>query len=311
MKASFNILCLYFCTLFVFTSCKKEIQESINPQISTPSKDILDLAYGGNAAQKMDVYLPASRNTNTKIIIFIHGGSFIEGDKSDFTTLVKELVKQDFAVVNINYRLVDKTGLYDSPSLHLESAVKIKDQVSDVSLAVDYVIAKAKEWQVSESKVAIAGHSAGATLALLYTYDARNSNKVKVVANLAGALDQTFSDIPDFILQILPDYILEGGYRYTGYEVKQANLVHYRAISPIYVANADKKVPTLTVFPEFNAVGDLPKQDIFTFNAFTNKLNSLNVPNKFVQIAGADHQFTLKINLVLKEVVDYFNSNLK
>ena len=70
-------------------------------------------------------------------------------------------------------------------------------------------------------------------------------------------------------------------------------------------------MPILTVFPEKNAVGDLPKQNRPTFDAFTSKLDSLNVPNKFVQIAGADHQFTFKFNIVLKEVVDYFNLNLK
>lgn len=311
MKISFKLTYFFFCLLIVCSSCKKDEPKKINPEIITAAKDILDLSYGGNAAQKMDVYLPTNRTANTKLIIFIHGGSFIEGDKSDFTAVVKELVREDFAVVNLNYRLVDQTGLYNSPSLHLESAVKVKDQVSDVSLAVDYVLTHAKEWQVSESKIAIAGHSAGATLALLYAYDVRNTNKVKAVANLAGALDQTFSDIPPILLQYLPDYILEAGYRYTGYTVDQANDQHYKAISPLYVANANQKIPTLNIFPENNAVGVLPKQDRATFNAFTTKLNSLNVPNKFVQIAGADHQFTLKFNLVLKEVVDYFNVNLK
>lgn len=310
MKISFKPIYLVLCVTLLFTACKKEQQKDVNVEIA--AKDILDLSYGSNARQKMDVYLPANRSANTKLVVFVHGGSFIEGDKSDFTTLVKELVKQNFAVVNMNYRLVDATGLFDTPVKHLESSVKIKDQVTDVSTVIDYVLAHAKEWQVSESKIALAGHSAGATLSLLYTYDARNTNKVKVVANLAGALDQTFSEIPDFLLQLfLPASVLEGGYRYTGYPVLAANDTHYRAISPLYVANANQKIPTLNVFPELNAVGDLPKQDRATFDAFTAKLNSLNVPNKFVQIAGADHEFTSKFSLVLKEVVDYFNANLK
>lgn len=310
MKISFKPVYLFLCVTLLFTACKKEQQKDLN--VETAAKDILDLSYGNSVAQKMDVYLPEKRTANTKVVVFIHGGSFIEGDKSDFTTLVKELVKQDFAVVNMNYRLVDATGLFDTPVKHLESAVKVKDQISDVSLAVDYVLAHAKEWQVSESKIALAGHSAGATLALLYSYDTRNTNKVKAVANLAGALDQTFSEIPDILLQLLlPASILEGGYRYTGFAVSAANDAHYKAISPLYVANANQKVPTLNVFPELNAVGDLPKQDRTTFDAFTAKLNSLNVPNQFVQIAGADHEFTSKFNLVLKEVVDYFNANLK
>jgi acetyl esterase/lipase len=299
--------------LLVFTSCKKTSTVMVDPKITVESKSIINVAYGSHASQLMDVYLPANRTANTNVIVFVHGGSFIGGDKSDFTSLVKELVRNDFAVLNINYKLVDASGLYDSPVKHLESEVKIKDQVSDVGLAVDYAISHAKEWQISQNKMALVGHSAGATLSLLYTYDARNTNKIKAVVNLAGALDQTFSDIPSVLLQFLPDYVLEGGYRYTGYEVNIANDIHYRAISPLYVANSAQKVPTLNVFPENNAVGDLPKQGRATFDAFTNKLNSLGVPNKFVQIAGADHEFSKPGNFatVLAETVAYLNANLK
>ena len=302
---------LTFLTVIV-TSCKKDAESPASPKIVTEAKTMLNVAYGNHGSKIMDVYLPTNRTANTGVVVFVHGGSFIGGDKSDFTTFVKELVRNDYAVLNINYRLVDATGLTDSPSKHRLSAVLVQDQVSDVGEAVDYAISHAKEWQVSESKVALAGHSAGATLALLYTYSTRNTNKVKVVANLAGALDQTFSDIP-FYYYLLPDYILEAGYRYTGYEAEVANEQYYRAISPLYTANANQKIPTLNIFPENNAVGLLPKQGRATFDAFTTKLNSLNIPNKFVMVAGADHEFTKMGNfdIVLNETMAYLNANLK
>jgi acetyl esterase/lipase len=308
---------LKFYLMFIFISisvctisCKKDKTEISTP--ATTAKTLVNISYGAHPLQKLDVYLPENRNSNTNVVIFIHGGSFIEGDKDDYSSQVKELMKNGFAVINMNYRLIDATGLFDNPVKHLESAVKIKDQVNDVGIVVDYVLSQAKEWQISETKLALAGHSAGATLALLYSYDARNTNKVKAVANLAGALDQTSSEIPDFLLQLLlPSYVLEAGYRYTGFPIAAANDVHYKAISPLYVANANRKIPTLTIFPEFNAVGDLPKQDRATFDAFTAKLNSLAIPNKFVQIAGANHEFENKFGLVLTEVVNYFNSNLR
>ncbi|RZK42214.1 MAG: alpha/beta hydrolase [Pedobacter sp.] len=292
-------------------ACKKD--NSDEPNLKLEEKSELNLSYGTSALQKMDVYLPANRTTETKLIIFVHGGSFIGGDKDDYTFLVKELVKSNFAVVNVNYRLVDATGLYETPVTRIESAVKIKDQVNDVATIVDFVRGKAKEWNISDSKIALAGHSAGASLALLYTYDSRNTNKVKTVVNLAGALDQTFGDFPAFLLPFLPAYILEAGYRYTGYPVATANEQHYQAISPLYVANAAQKVPTLTVFPENNSVGDLPKQDRAAFDNFTNKLNSLGVPNKFVQVAGANHEFSRPqdVAVVLKETIDYVNANVK
>lgn len=310
-KFGHNVLFVLMITTSIL-SCKKDGGVLTDPVITVEAESLLNVSYGTHALQKMDVYLPANRNTNTSVIIFVHGGSFISGDKSDFSSLVKELVKANFAVLNVNYRLVDATGLYDTPVKHLESAIKIKDQVADLSSVVNFAISKAKEWKVSETKMALAGHSAGATLALLYSYDVLNTNKIKAVANLAGSLDHTFVDIPFYNL-LLPDTYLEVGYRYTGYEVNAANDSYYRAISPLYVANANQKIPTLTVFPELNSVNGLPKQDRGTFNAFTIKLNSLGVPNKFVPVVGADHEFSKpgNIDVVLKETIDYFNANLK
>lgn len=311
MKTNFKLLFLFLVGITFFASCKKDGELLKDPEIKLAAQNYLDVAYGTSALQKADVYLPANRTTDTKVIIFVHGGSFIGGDKSDFTALVKELVRANFAVVNMNYRLVDATGLYDSPVKHLESAVKVRDQVSDVALAVNFVLSKAKEWNVSETKLAIAGHSAGATLSLLYGYDAQNTNKVKAIANLAGSLDHTFLDIP-FYQFLLPAAYLEVGYRYTGYEVVAASDPYYRAISPLYVANANQKIPTLTVFPELNEVNGLPKQNRATFDAFTSRLNTLAVPNKFVLVAGADHEFSKpgNIDIVLKETIAYFNSVL-
>ncbi|MGV3547719.1 MAG: alpha/beta hydrolase [Pedobacter sp.] len=284
----------------LITSCKKSNKEQLE------AKTMMNVSYGASALQNMDVYLPANRTTETKTVVFIHGGSFIGGDKSDYTAIVTELVKRNFAVVNINYRLVDGSDL----QIRKRSTVLVRDQVDDVSSAVDYVIANASEWQISSSRIAVVGHSAGATLGLLYSYGAKNTGKVKVAVNLAGALDQTFTDIPNY--QNLPAQLFEIGYRYTGYEVNVANEQYYKAISPLYVANTNQKVPTLNVFPQNNVVAGLPKQDRATFDAFTAKLNQVAVPNKFVQIPGADHSFTTvgSIQLVFVELLAYLNANL-
>ncbi|MDQ8005190.1 MAG: alpha/beta hydrolase [Pedobacter sp.] len=299
MKIILRSVFVVFLSVLI-TSCKKSNKEQLE------AKTMMNVSYGTSALQNMDVYLPANRTTETKTVVFIHGGSFIGGDKSDYTAIVTELVKRNFAVVNVNYRLVDGSDLH----IRKRSAVLVSNQVDDVSSAVDYVIANAGEWQISSSRIAVVGHSAGATLGLLYSYGAKNTGKVKVAVNLAGALDQTFTDIPNY--QNLPAQLFEIGYRYTGYEVNVANEQYYKAISPLYVANTNQKIPTLNVFPQNNVVAGLPKQDRATFDAFTAKLNQVAVPNKFVQIPGADHSFTTvgSIQLVFVELLAYLNANL-
>lgn len=301
MKVLLNSICVVVLCVLI-TSCKKSDKSA-----PLEAKTMLNVSYGNNDLQNMDVYLPANRNSETKVVVFVHGGSFIEGDKSDYTPIVAELVKRNFAVVNINYSLVDGSSL----QTHKRSLVLVQDQVNDVSAAIDYTLSKADEWQVSKSKVSLVGHSAGATLSLLYSYGNKNTGKIKVVANLAGALDQTFTDIPNFA-SVLPAQVLEFGFRLTGYEVSLANEQYYKAISPLYVANANQKIPTLTIFPQNNEIGGLPKQDITTFNAFTTKLNLEKVPNKFVQIPNADHSFSTAVSmqLVFVELLAYLNANL-
>jgi len=301
-----NILTVTLMLLIGFSSCKKDRA----PEQAAEEKVLKDLSYGPDPKQKMDVYLPANRSTQTGVIILVHGGGFVAGDRSDFTATLDNFKSKNYAIVNVSYRLIDTTGLLRENPIHKESAVKVKDQVSDMAAIVDYVIAQSSNWVVSSSRIGMAGHSAGGSLVLLYAYDMRNTGKVKAVANLAGALDITFTDLP--LWQLFPPVIYEAGYRFTGYEIAVSNESQYKAISALYVANSDRKVPTLNIFPERNVVGDLPKQGISTYNAFTARLNQLGVPNKFVQIDGADHGFGQPGNQerVALETMTYFNANL-
>jgi len=293
-------------TLF---ACDKA--EEVSYQTKKEGEIFLDLSYGSDPKQVMDVYLPPNRTSNIATIILIHGGSFIGGDKSQYTTVAKYLASGGFAVLNINYRLVDATGIYNLPTpLRKESAVKLKDQVADVSAAVDFAVAHAKQWVVSGSRLAIAGHSAGGTLGLLYAYGDKNINKVKAVSNLAGALNMVFTDVPGW--QAFPFYVVEGGYRFTGFEISLANESAYREISPIYVANEKKRVPTLNVFPQNNYVDGLPLQGRATYDQFTLRLNTLKVPNEFYYVQGADHAFSKSIHMqdALDKTTSFFKEKL-
>ena len=308
MKAPVKIILLSAAMLLVIVGCKKNDPPAY--QIEAEAKTMLNVAYGNDAKQKMDVYLPANRTSNTGIIILVHGGSFIGGDKNDLTTQARYLAISGYAVINVNYRLVDGTGLLTQNPSRIESTVKIKDQVTDISSIVDYAIANAKDWVVNSDRIVLIGHSAGASLALLYSYDLRNDSKVKAVSNLAGALDLVFTNIPNW--QFFPPALFEAGYRYTGFELAVANEQQYKDISALNVANADRKIPTLNVLPSNNDIQGLPKQDITTYSAFTAKLNELKVPNHFLYVSGADHNFSQdgKWQEVLEASLLFFNTAL-
>ena len=62
--------------------CEKDTE--INQLSADQAHKLINLTYGTDARNKMDVYLPANRTAETPIVILIHGGAWISGDKSIF-----------------------------------------------------------------------------------------------------------------------------------------------------------------------------------------------------------------------------------
>lgn len=272
----------------LFTACEKnDTTGSSNLADST----ILDLSYGADAKQKMDVYLPAGRNASTTVIVLLHGGGFILGDRKDFSAQAQALADRGYAVINLSYRLVDTTGLSQDPPLHMASVITIHDQLADIGLAIGMAASKTAEWNISPAKWAIAGHSAGASLALLYGYGRNTDNRIKAVANWAGATTFAFNDESEF--DAYSPVFKEVYFRMTGAEPVNANKLAYMALSPYWVANNQTSLPpTINIRPQDNSIGGIPDASAQLYEQFTSLLNNKNIPNRHLVIAGADHGFS-------------------
>lgn len=167
-----NSLLLLFIIIFI-SSCKKD--EGTEQDMSVT---MLNVSYGTNAQQKIDVYLPANRSTtNTKVIIMIHGGAWNTGDKADFNEYVDSLKKREpsYAIFNINYKLANTPDLFPA-------------QEQDVKAAVEFIYNKRQEYQISDKFVLIGG-SAGAHLALLQGYKYSTPVKPKAIIDFFGPTD--------------------------------------------------------------------------------------------------------------------------
>lgn len=156
-----------------FSSCEK------GGEILT-QLDMNNISYGNDSAQNMDIYLPSGRDTiNTKIILFVHGGSWSSGDKNEFNDAIAAIRTKlpDFAIFNMNYRLASK-GLNRFPA-----------QMEDMQLAIGFIEAKASEYKVNANKLCLIGASAGANIALLQAYKNNSTGKIKAVVDLFGPTD--------------------------------------------------------------------------------------------------------------------------
>ena len=137
-----------------------------------------DVSYGSDSLQKMDVYLPAGRTTDsTKSIILIHGGGWNGGSKSEFITYIDSFKKRmpDYAIFNLNYRLVNGGNLFPT-------------QEEDIKKAVDFIVKNAGEYHISKDRLVLLGASAGGHLALLQAYKYA-SPKIRAVVDFFGPTD--------------------------------------------------------------------------------------------------------------------------
>jgi acetyl esterase/lipase len=178
MKILQNILLIAVAAVTI-TSCKKSSTTDNGNSNPATAQTLPNVSYGTDAAQKMDVYLPANRSTaSTKVMIIIHGGAWSSGDKTDVNSFIDTLKKRqpDYAIFNINYRL--STG----------AANLFPTQENDVKAAVEFIYSKRSEYIISD-KFVLNGQSAGAHLALLHAYKYTTPVKIKAVIDFFGPTD--------------------------------------------------------------------------------------------------------------------------
>jgi acetyl esterase/lipase len=261
IKSSFIIL--FFAVVMV--SCSKT--DSTPAPVNIAEKTMLDVAYGVDPAQKMDIYLPANRSAGTtKVIILIHGGGWTSGSKADFATTIDTLKKRlpDYAIVNINYRLAAwPSNLFPTQEL-------------DTKAAVDFIYGNRTGYVVSD-KFVLLGASAGAHLSLLEAYKYPSPVKIKAVVDFFGPTDMTDMYNNPGAYPALSIALLLGG-------TPTSNPSMYQQSSPLYLASATS-CPTIILQGGLDPLVNHVTQS----EALKTKLTALAVVNQYVYYPTGDH----------------------
>lgn len=179
MKSIFLVSIVF---TLLFNSCSKSDDTlSGNGTGSIAEKNMPNVSYGTDPLQKMDIYLPANRSiATTKVLILIHGGGWIGGDKADITSADIDTLKKripDYAIFNINYRLAALPNINTFPAQEL-----------DVKAAVEFIYGNRSTYLVSD-KFVLLGGSAGGHLALIQAYKYTSPVKIKAVVDFYGPTD--------------------------------------------------------------------------------------------------------------------------
>ncbi len=113
------------------------------------------LRYGPYPAWNLlDVYRPKGVEGKLPVIVSVHGGGWVYGDKELYQFYCMDLTKRGFAVVNFTYRLAPEFK-YPAP-------------LADTNRVIEWMYDHADEYGLDMEKVSMVGDSAGGHLAALY-----------------------------------------------------------------------------------------------------------------------------------------------
>ena len=144
-------------------SWSKEYSVQMTDEIGTVYKDI---SYGEGEANKFDLYVPANGSKESYgLVVYLHAGGFTSGDKAGDAEMLAWLCSKGYVAAGINYTL--RTDDNDK---------SVYSQSMEIKEAMPAVVEEAGKIGYKIDCMAIAGGSAGGTLAMLYAYrDAADS----------------------------------------------------------------------------------------------------------------------------------------
>lgn len=261
-----------FLSLFVVValSCTKDDSNNSNGGNDNPTLDPsqqyqeLNISYGTDNDQVFDLYLPANRTSDTKVIILVHGGGWSGGDKVDMNDF-RDIIKQDlpnYAIANMNYRLADA----DNNPYPM--------QINDITAVVNYLKNIDDDYVFSDD-YGFVGVSAGAHLSLLWTYAFDTGNNAKMVCSVVGPTNFTdpayLNNTDPAVQEIIDLYGIDPTTEFL------------EEVSPYHRATASAP-PTILFYG-----GQDPLVPTTQGTDMRDKLNELGVTNEFTLYPDAGH----------------------
>lgn len=146
-----------------------------------------DYSYSSKTNTTYDLYVPNSLDKNQKhvVILFIHGGAWISGFKSDVNQYVHEFARRGYITATIKYTLLKKT--MDDASLSIfRDLDEIDACIGSIKAALEDL-----EFDTTKTNLVIGGASSGAHLSMLYSYSRgqRSPLPIKFVVDAVGPVD--------------------------------------------------------------------------------------------------------------------------
>jgi acetyl esterase/lipase len=143
-----------------------------------------DLAYGAEPRQKLDIHAPRQGAAGRPVLVFFYGGNWDSGDRHDYAFVGRAFAELGFVTV-----LPDYTHTHERPYPAF---------MADAGAALAWVRDNIAGYGGDPERIAVAGHSAGAYIAVTLALDPRwgASDAIRAAVGLAGPYDFLPFDSP-------------------------------------------------------------------------------------------------------------------
>ena len=244
-----------------------------NPAIPADIEVIKDVEYkniNGKSLQ-LDIYRPKNIVKPAPLLVFIHGGSWSQGKRSDYLIYLVAFAQKGYMTATVSYRLI-KDGFYPAC-------------VEDIADAVQWLYKNGENYGYDPDRIALIGGSAGAHLALLAAYEWKKPpiagdtvsvplsiHRIKAVVDIYGPVDFTTEYARN---QPLITRFLNHSFSETPELYKEA--------SPIQYVNK-KTPPTMILHGTSDDLVPVSQSDLLKA-----KLDSVGVPNVYYKVPFWPH----------------------
>lgn len=206
--------------LLAFIAFLPPASDAAETDLPAGTRVLADVAYGNDARQRFDVYLPAETR-NAPVLFIVHGGAWRNGWKDHRGLIANKAaywIPKGYVIVSTDYRLLPEADP--------------RGQVEDVARAIAKAQELAPAWGGDPARFILMGHSAGAHLALLLATDpvrltkhgarpprgviSLDSGAVDVVGIMRtvphpALYDAAFGDSPSYWQAVSPHHLLAPG----------------------------------------------------------------------------------------------------
>jgi acetyl esterase len=224
------------------------------------------------------IYRPSGNNGSYPIIMYYHGGAFLEGygDINSHDNVARSLSLQTKSIViSVGYRL--------APTYIFPTATE--DSYEALEWAVDNV----SDFNGDKTRIAVVGDSAGGNIATVVAAMARDRNGPELKAQVLYYPVTTFLEddlLPSRSYYDSGYYLLSRQIMYLAREryTPEKSMWSSPYTSPLYAENLTNLPPTFIITSEFDPVRDEGE-------AYAQRLYESGVPVKGVRYKGVMHGF--------------------